>query len=176
MSAAAGAQGGAFVVETPEQLRALSDPLRQRLLEQFAEAATVKQAAARLGAPPTRLYHHVDQLLAAGLIRVAREEKRRAVTERYFETVARRFTVSPSAFGAEGSAAGERGKVARANLEELLAGGDGGAGAFRLMRSRVRLSEQGRERLEAGIAGLLEELGDPDAPPVDLLMLSLRQG
>jgi DNA-binding transcriptional ArsR family regulator len=172
----AGDAGGTFVVETPGQLRALSDPLRQRLLEQFAGPATVKQAAAGLGAPPTRLYHHVDQLLAAGLIRVVREEKRRAVTERFFAAVARRFVVSPSAFGAEGGAGGARGKVARANVEELIAGGDEGAGAFRLMRTRVPLSESGRERLEAGIARLLEELKDPDAPAVDLLLMSVRQG
>src|ERR1700733_12536600 len=87
-----------FLVETAEQLRALSEPLRQRLLEQFVSGATIKQAAARLGQPPTRLYHHVDQLLAAGLIKVVSEEKRRSVIERTFQTAARRFAVSPSAF------------------------------------------------------------------------------
>lgn len=165
-----------FVVETAEQLRALSDPLRQRLLEQFAGPATVKQAASRLGAPPTRLYHHVDQLLAAGLIRIVREEKRRAVAERFFQVVARRFAVSPSAFGAEGEAAGERGKVAREALETLLIGADDGEGALRLLRTRVRLSQAGRETLEAELARLLDSLDDPGAPAVDLLMLSVRQG
>jgi DNA-binding transcriptional ArsR family regulator len=165
-----------FLIETAEQLKALSEPVRQRLLEQFAGPATVKQAAARLGLPLTRLYHHVDLLLAAGLIRVAKEEKRRAVIERSFETVARRFAVSPAAFGGEGERAGERGRIARANVEELLAGAEDAPGAFRLLRTRVPLGEAGREKLEAGIQRLLEELKEPGAPQVDLMLLSARQG
>ena len=165
-----------FLVETPEQLKALAEPLRQSLLEQFCTPATIKQAAAKLGVPVTRLYHHVDQLLAAGLIRVAREEKRRAVSERFFQAVARRFAVSPSAFGGDGSRADERGRIARAYLEELLAGGDAGEGAFRLLRTRARLTDEGRARLESEIARLLRELSDPEAPLIDLMLVGVRQG
>jgi DNA-binding transcriptional ArsR family regulator len=164
-----------FLVETPEQLKALSDPLRQRLVELFARGMTIKQAAAALGAKPTRLYHHVDQLLAAGLIRVAREEKVRAVIERTFEAAARRFVVSPSAFGGEGGRAGARERIARAYVEELLAAAEDEEGAIRIMRTRLRLGQAGRERLEREIARLLPELEDPDAPFVELLMLSARQ-
>lgn len=163
-----------FLVETPEQLKALAEPLRQSLLEQFCAPATIKQAAAKLGVPVTRLYHHVDQLLAAGLVRVAREEKRRAVSERFFQAVARRFVVSPSAFG--GDRADERGRIARFYLEELLAGGDAGEGAFRLMRTKARLTDEGRGRLESEIARLLRELADPDAPLIDLMAVSMRRG
>lgn len=165
-----------FLVETPEQLKALADPLRQSLLEQFCRPATIKQAAAKLNVPVTRLYHHVDQLLAAGLIRVAREEKRRAVSERFFEAVARHFAVSPSAFGGDGSRADERGRIARAYLEEVLAGGDAGEGAFRLMRTKARLSDESRAKLENEIARLLRELADPDAPLIELMMIGMRQG
>ncbi|WP_395613076.1 helix-turn-helix domain-containing protein [Allosphingosinicella sp.] len=174
-TAAADPSAATFLVETPEQLKALADPLRQSLLEQFCKPATIKQAAAKLEVPVTRLYHHVDQLLAAGLIRVAREEKRRAVSERFFEAVARRFAVSPSAFGGEGSPADERGRIARAYLEEVLAGGDAGEGAFRLMRTKARLTDEGRARLENEIARLLKELTDPDAPLIDLMMVGVRQ-
>ena len=165
-----------FTVETPEQLKALADPLRQSLLEQFCRPATIKAAAGRLGVPVTRLYHHVDQLLAAGLIRVAREEKRRAVSERFFQAVARRFAVSPTAFGGEGGRADERSRIARVYLEEILSGGDTGEGAFRLMRTRVGLTDQGRARLENEIARLLEELNDPAAPVIDLMLLGVRRG
>ena len=164
------------MVETAEQLRALSDPLRQRLLEQFAGGATVKQAADRLGEKLTKLYHHVDQLLAAGLIRVIREEKKRATVERTFQTAARRFAVSPSAFAGGASPASERERVARAAVEQLLADAAEGPGAFRLLRTRVRLTEAGRERLEDELYRLLRDLDDPEAPAVDLLMLSARQG
>jgi DNA-binding transcriptional ArsR family regulator len=165
-----------FLVETPAQLQALSDPLRQRLLEQFAQGATVKQAAARLGEPPTKLYHHVDRLLAAGLIRIVREEKRRSVIERTFAVAARRFAVSPSAFGPAGGRAGARERVARAAVEELLGGAADKPGAFRLLRTRIRLTEAGRERLEAELTRLLHALDDPAAPAIDLVMLSARQG
>ena len=167
---------GTFLIETPEQLKALAEPLRQSLLEQFCRPATIKQAALSLGVPVTRLYHHVDQLLAAGLIRVAREEKRRAVSERFFQAVARRFAVSPSAFGGDGSRADERGRIARAYLEEVLAGGDAGEGAFRLMRTKARLTDEARATLENEIARLLRELSDPDAPLIDLMMVGVRQG
>ena len=173
--AAAAPSAETFLIETPEQLKALAEPLRQSLLEQFCKPATIKQAAASLGVPVTRLYHHVDQLLAAGLIRVAREEKRRAVSERFFEVVARRFAVSPSAFGGDGSRADERGRIARAYLEEVLAGGDAGEGAFRLMRTKARLTDEGRARLENEIARLLKELTDPNAPLIDLMMIGVRQ-
>ena len=36
---------GTFLIETPEQLRALAEPLRQSLLEQFCRPATIKAAA-----------------------------------------------------------------------------------------------------------------------------------
>jgi DNA-binding transcriptional ArsR family regulator len=163
-----------FLVETAEQLKALAEPLRQSLLEQFCAPATIKQAAAKLGVPATRLYHHVDQLLAAGLIRVEREEKRRAVSERFFQAVARRFAASPSAFG--GDRADERARIARSYLEELLAGGDAGEGAFRLMRTKARLTDAGRVRLETEIARLLKELADPEAPLIDLMMIGMREG
>ena len=164
-----------FLVDTPERLKALADPLRQSLLDQFCQPATIKQAAGQLGVPVTRLYHHVDQLLAAGLIRIAREEKRRAVSQRFFQAVARRFTVSPSAFGGDGSRADERGRIARAYLEELLDAGAPSEGAFRLLRTRARLNDEGRARLESEVARLLQELADPDAPMLDLMMISVRQ-
>ncbi len=169
-------QPDTFLVETPEQLKALAEPLRQSLLEQFCRPATIKEAAAKLGVPVTRLYHHVDQLLAAGLIRVAREEKRRAVSERFFQAVARRFAVSPSAFGGDGSRADERGRIARAYLEEVLGGSDAEEGAFRLMRTRARLTDEGRAKLENEIARLLQELADPEAPLIDLMLVGVRQG
>jgi hypothetical protein len=44
--------------------------------------------------------------------------------------------------------ADERGRIARAYLEELLAGGDAEEGAFRLMRTRARLTDEARAQLE----------------------------
>jgi hypothetical protein len=169
-----GAAADTFVIETTEQLRAVSDPLRQRLLRIFADGSTVKEAAAALGQPLTKLYHHVDQLLAAGLIRVAGEERKRSVVERRFQTVAARFIVGAGALGAGGTRAGKRDEIARGAIEELLAAAADEEGSFRLMRSRARLGQAALERIEAEIARLIDELGDPGAPQVELVVIAAR--
>jgi DNA-binding transcriptional ArsR family regulator len=70
---------------TLTQVRALAHPLRLRLIELFASGAlTAKQAAQKLGLPPTRLYHHVATLERAGLLRLARTRAVRGATEKYF--------------------------------------------------------------------------------------------
>ena len=60
-------------ISTPQQLRAVSDPTRLRIIETMVQrqdpAWSVKELAEALGVPQTRLYHHVDQLLAHDLIR-----------------------------------------------------------------------------------------------------------
>lgn len=74
---------------TPEALaalRAAAHPLRLRLLELFAQGArTTKQAAADLGEPPTRLYHHVHALERAGLVRLVETRAKRGTEEKYYE-------------------------------------------------------------------------------------------
>src|SRR5207244_2505489 len=67
------------------RVRALAHPLRLRLIELFASGPlTAKQAAQKLGQPPTRLYHHVATLERAGLLRLARTRAVRGATEKYF--------------------------------------------------------------------------------------------
>src|SRR5262245_5857560 len=58
-----------------ETIKALSDPLRLRILEVMtaapAETFTVKRLAGILGVSQTKLYHHVNQLVERELIRPA---------------------------------------------------------------------------------------------------------
>jgi predicted transcriptional regulator len=76
------------------QLKALSDPFRQRILEGFcAKPATTKQIAERLGEKPTKLYHHVEILAQAGLIKLVKTRQNRGTVEKYYQTVARKFAV-----------------------------------------------------------------------------------
>ena len=163
-----------FVVETPAQLKALADPLRQRLLQALAVPGTAKAAAERLGEPLTKLYHHLDQLLDAGLIVVVGEERRRAVLERTFATAARRIAVSPAAFGAKAGPAG-RGHMLRTLVDEVLEAGDPAEGSARVMRASARLGPAALETLEREFAALVARLESDDASPVDLLLLSSRQ-
>jgi DNA-binding transcriptional ArsR family regulator len=87
-----------------DQVRALSHPLRLRLLELFARSPiTTKQAADTLGENPTKLYHHVAALEKAGLIRLRETRQNRGTTEKYFEAVANRLEASREAVSASTS-------------------------------------------------------------------------
>lgn len=104
-----------MTIEDLEQLRLLSDPLKLSLIQAFGEAeGTVASAAEKLGEPQTKLYRHVDALLDAGLIEVTRERPKRGTVERWFRTVARRFTV------AEGLLAGDRPEDEFDSVRDLL--------------------------------------------------------
>lgn len=89
-----------------EQLRLLSDPLKLKLLQAFAEAElTPRQVAEELGESLTKLYRHVDALQDAGLIEVVQETRKRGTVERSFRAVAQRFEVDHSLLvNSEGSA------------------------------------------------------------------------
>src|SRR5258706_7216648 len=81
------ARGGAAARERRRavaELRALAHPLRLRLFELFAEAPrTTMQVAVVLGEPPTRLYHHVNALERAGLLRLRGARPNRGAIEKY---------------------------------------------------------------------------------------------
>jgi len=98
-----------LLLDSMEQLKALADPLRQQLLEQFAkQPATTKQVATTLGYQPTRLYHHVGKLEAAGLIRLVEKRPVRGATEKYYETTASVIKVDRRAFdGPSGQLVGD---------------------------------------------------------------------
>jgi hypothetical protein len=68
--------------------------LRLRILEAFAQKVmTTKQMALDLREKPTRLYHHVDALVNAGLLRLVRTKKNRGTTEKYYAAIAQEFIV-----------------------------------------------------------------------------------
>jgi DNA-binding transcriptional ArsR family regulator len=78
------------VVTAPEQLRALADPLRTTLLELLLErAATVTEMARAVDRPKSTVAYHVNLLVDAGLLRVVRTRRVRAIEERYYGRVAR---------------------------------------------------------------------------------------
>lgn len=79
-----------IVVTEPGQLRALADDLRGTLLELLLErAATVSEMALAVGRPKSTVAYHVNQLLDAGLVKVVRTQRVRAIDERYYGRVAR---------------------------------------------------------------------------------------
>ncbi|HET6687485.1 MAG TPA: winged helix-turn-helix domain-containing protein [Jiangellaceae bacterium] len=78
------------VVTAPGQLRALADPLRTTLLELLIErSATVTEMAQAVDRPKSTVAYHVNLLVEAGLLRVVRTRRVRAIEERYYGRVAR---------------------------------------------------------------------------------------
>lgn len=83
-----------LVVSSPAQLRAVADPLRTTLLELLLErAATVAELAAAVDRPKSTTAHHVNVLVDAGMLRVVRTRRVRAVDERYYGRTARTFFI-----------------------------------------------------------------------------------
>lgn len=79
-------------VGRPEQFRAVGDVTRQRIISLLSErAATTSQLAEALGQPKGSVGHHLKVLEEAGLIRVVRTRRVRAVTEKYYGRAARLF-------------------------------------------------------------------------------------
>ena len=83
-----------LIVEEPEQLRALADDLRATIIRLLKErAASTTELAGALGLPKGTVGHHLKVLESAGLIRVVRTRKVRALTEKYYGRVARLFVI-----------------------------------------------------------------------------------
>ena len=83
------------MIDELDTLQALTEPTRVAMLEVLAEPSSVRQVAAALGVPRTRLYHHVELLVAAGLIEQVDERRAGALSERVYAVSAKRFQVDP---------------------------------------------------------------------------------
>ena len=90
-----------------DQMRALADPLRFRMVEALvAHELSVAELARTLDTPVTRLYHHVTLLLEAGLIEEAGRVRRRGVEERIYRATAREFRMDGSLLDMEAESGG----------------------------------------------------------------------
>jgi DNA-binding transcriptional ArsR family regulator len=82
------------IVSSPRELRAMADPLRATILDLVLErAATVRELATAVGRPNSTVAHHVDVLADAGMLRVVRTRRVRAIDERFYGRTARIFYV-----------------------------------------------------------------------------------
>jgi DNA-binding transcriptional ArsR family regulator len=80
--------------ETPAQLKALADTVRNQILSLVLErAATVTELAAALDRPKSSMAYHVDQLVELGFLKVVRTRKVRAIEERFYGRVARTIII-----------------------------------------------------------------------------------
>jgi DNA-binding transcriptional ArsR family regulator len=161
-----------------ETLRALSDPLRLRILEAMVGRVdapwTVKELAAALAVPQTRLYHHLDLLVERDLVRVVGQRIVSGIIERRYQVAALSFELDRELVG--GGAAGESANRellasvfdrTRSELEEVLAGRveEGTAVPAVLARTLARIPRARAEEFRARLAALRDEFAADDAAP-----------
>lgn len=81
-----------LTISRPDQLHALGDATRWRVLGVLLEGpASVQELARALGAAKGTMAHHVRVLHAAGLVRIAETQRVRGVVEKHYARVARQF-------------------------------------------------------------------------------------
>ena len=79
---------------TPAALRAMGHPVRSTILDLLLErAATVSELAAAINRPKSTVAHEVNVLVDAGMLKVVRTRRVRAIGERYYGRTARIFHV-----------------------------------------------------------------------------------
>jgi predicted ArsR family transcriptional regulator len=163
-----------YKIKDLEQVRLLSDPLKLRLLQAFAESAkTTKQAAAELGESVTKLYRHVDALHDSGLLVVVAERQKRGTIERTFRAVAQRFEADQSLFsgdtGGEATAAAlEVLRATEAEILDVLANvSDEEDERPILMRIRGKASPAKIAELQATLNAWLDSIPKDDSSPTD---------
>jgi DNA-binding transcriptional ArsR family regulator len=82
------------VVCETEQLRALADDVRLRIVALLRErAASTTELAEQVGLAKGTVAHHLKVLEAAGLVKVVRTRRVRALTESFYGRVARLFVL-----------------------------------------------------------------------------------
>lgn len=164
-----------------ETLRAISDATRMRILETMVQRRTpgwsVKELAAALELPPTRLYHHVELLLERDLVRPVERRVVSGIIETRYAAVATSFQLDRSLFAAgsdEGLAVLHETlaavfDTARSELELAIRLGAVDASADapperRLLLSRglAKLSPGRAAELRHRLTSLLEEYGEDD--------------
>lgn len=126
--------------DTPQQLKAIAEPVRGLILDLVLErAASVTELAAALDRPKSSVAYHVDVLVDAGLLQVVRSRKVRAIEERFYGRTGRTIIIGNSSTpeGAE-----RQNFLARAQAEAaVVEPGD--------MRSTLRHARIPREHADA---------------------------
>lgn len=169
------------------KLKALSDPLRLRMGLLLIDAPrTVKELAAALDVPPTRLYYHVRLLEEQGLIEVVERRMVSGIEERRYRAIEENWVVAPditaSAVEASGVIASLFNAV-RAEVEVVLHDhpdeplGEPGSAVAMITLTDLRLSADDvaelRRRLQAILDDFLPDRTDtaPDARPHHFLFV-----
>jgi len=177
--AAAAAPQAVRLVEDIETLRAMADPTRMAILSALTRPGdpvmSVKEIAAELGEPQTKLYRHVRQLVAAGLIRVAATRMVSGILEHQYQTSQHSLKLGP---GMVHDHAAEANATFQVAFDRFC---NGLSAAYSESRSKPvfclsesRLSPGNADELQSKLQHVLDWLNqtpeDPNGVPVSLLL------
>lgn len=156
-----------LVLTTPEQLKALADDRRRRMLSLLTDRPhSISAFAAALGLPRGTVGYHVKLLERAGLIRIASTAQRRGFVEKSYERAADLYLVE-----SQGAAPDDLSAVAATGLreaaDEVRLGRDRSQSTYGIVHARVDRADAARfvERLRA----LLDEFGAADRDDGEVL-------
>jgi predicted ArsR family transcriptional regulator len=157
---------------TLEEARALSNPLRLRILRLcLHRALTNKELASRLGRDPGTILHHVRMLVETGYLAPTAERRgARGSTERPYRSTGKSWTLDVGD-DVEGSLAvvdALREELAETTPEDLAT----------LSRLGVRLKPEALAAFTERFAALVEELhaaDDPEGDPYGFLIAAHRR-
>jgi DNA-binding transcriptional ArsR family regulator len=172
---------GVREIDSVEVLRALADPVRLAILSALEKQVpdgelpvmSVKELARRLGEPQTKLYRHMKQLEAAGLIEVAATRMVSGILEQRYRACQRDLRLSAALFQRH---ADETEAAVRSTFEAFLNGlfdwarkldrpPDGPDEPVMLV-SDDRVSPEAAERIRARLVEIKREIGEAEAGDV----------
>lgn len=94
-----GAIPAVYELETLEQLRAIADELRTRIVDTLTQRAmTVTQLAETLGEAPAKVHYHVRELQRVGLLRLVATREKSGILEKYYRAVAQSLQARKTLF------------------------------------------------------------------------------
>jgi DNA-binding transcriptional ArsR family regulator len=151
-----------LVVREPEQLRALGDDLRSKIVILLRDRAySTTELAQKLGLPKSTAAHHVKVLEKAGLLQVVRTRQVRAMTEKVYGRTARLFLFKSTDADGEDVRNVAAASLRRAAEEMLPVGGDGRT-TFAVVRAN--LTDADARRLTRRLEKLIDDFRAADSP------------
>ncbi len=88
-----------YQLETIEQMRALAEELRIRIIEALGQQAmTAKQVATLLDEAPAKVHYHLHELEKVGLVNLVDIREKGNMLEKYYRAVAKNISASETLF------------------------------------------------------------------------------
>ena len=85
-----------MVLRTKEEIKAISDPYRlriMRIISNSEQGLTASQVAERMQEVPSKVYYHIKKLEKVGLLEVCNTEVINGIIAKYYRRTAERFTI-----------------------------------------------------------------------------------